>query len=236
MAYLTPPTPALDALFEPTLAPLPKEERQLVLSWIYCHLGRLMFPLHKHDQWRVALFLTGGPIKSLVAGVLFHILPQPLIGVLWNSHRSHFELDDLWRRSLWVCMDVDANFSFDVNTLQSMIRGDRVRVDALGRAPRHVHWTSPGLMYGTPPAWTDEALLSRFVVIDMVGEDSDSLRRRLEKESFAIFTKLTLAYLHHTDPRRLDKQPDVWSAMPAAFHKWHTDFTAAAAKTLTNLK
>lgn len=250
MSYMNIPTPTLDRIMEHQMRQLlpagKKDVAELteaeaahyhatcreVMSWIYCHLGRLMFPLHKHDYWQIVLYIMGvaGTGKSTLAELFFDIFPAELIAILSSNAEKQFGLQTLYDKPLWMCMEVKENFSLNLADLQSIISGERVQVSVKNEAARMVHWKSPGMMCGNlVPPWADKsgALFRRFVLVHFNeglkdAQKDGSLKRQLREEMGRIIPKLSLAYMHRT--RQLGEQRDLWSAMPPTFHKWRTVF------------
>jgi hypothetical protein len=245
--YMGIPTPTLDRIVEFQMAQLcpgkpealtPEQlaefhrARADVMAWIYCHLGRLMFPLHRHDYWQVVVYIMGmaGTGKSTLGELFFDIFPEEHIAIVSSNIEEKFGLQTLFDKPLWLCLEVKENFALNLADLQSMISGERVQVAIKNGDARMVRWKSPGMMCGNlVPPWEDKAgaLYRRFVLVHFklpvpdVQKDG-SLKRLLRQEMGAIIPKLSQAYLQRA--AELGEKRDLWSAMPPVFKVWRGEF------------
>ena len=246
LKYMDIPTPTLDRILdfqlEKELAPNGKnvdnltgaqmeefiQKRDEVKSWLYCHLGRLFFPLHKHDYWQIVFYIYGmaGTGKSTLGELYYDIFPEEHIGIVSSNIEKQFGLQTLYDKPMWVSLEVKEDFKLNLADLQSMISGERVQVAIKNQAARMVKWKSPGMMAGNVvPPWEDKAgaLGRRFVLIHfnrkIPNEDKDaSIKTMLRQEMGNIIPKLSRAYMVRTT--ELGMKRSLWAAMPPIFHEW----------------
>lgn len=246
LKYMDIPTPTLDRILdfqlEKELAPngesaeglTGKElaafirKRDEVKSWVYCHLGRLFFPLHKHDYWQIVFYIYGmaGTGKSTLGELYYDIFPEEHIGLVNSNIEKQFGLQTLYDKPLWVSLEVKEDFKLNLADLQSMISGERVQVAIKNQPARMVKWKSPGMMAGNVvPPWEDKAgaLGRRFVLLHfnriIPNEEKDaSIKTMLRKELGNIIPKLSRAYMVRTT--ELGMKRSLWAAMPDVFNKW----------------
>ena len=246
LKYMDIPTPTLDRILdfqlEKALAPNGEsaegltgkaladfiKKRDEAKSWIYCHLGRLFFPLHKHDYWQIVLYIYGmaGTGKSTLGELYYDIFPEEHIGIVSSNIEKQFGLQTLYDKPLWVSLEVKEDFKLNLADLQSMISGERVQVAIKNQAARMVKWKSPGMMAGNVvPPWEDKAgaLGRRFVLVHfnrtIPNEEKDaSIKTMLRQEMGNIIPKLSRAYMVRTT--ELGMKRSLWAAMPPIFNTW----------------
>jgi hypothetical protein len=144
--YMDIPTPTLDRLVGHQI---PLEHRAEVLPWIYCHLGRLMYPLRRHDNWQTLLCIYGpaGTGKSTLVDMVVSMFRED--NVAFVSSQDHVTRQ-MYDKAVWMCLDVSEDSLPSSPYMEAMISGKRVDVSNVGDVP----WRSPGLMCatgGVPP-------------------------------------------------------------------------------------
>jgi hypothetical protein len=133
------------------------EERK----WVFCLLGRLLFPIGEHDNWSVFPYFLGlaGTGKSTCLRLVAELLEKRDVGFLNNQLQKTFALD------------IDGDFQLDQATFQSMVCGEEVSVMRKYKQPVTVAWKSHGGFAGNKlPPWTDNggSLARRVIVIEFV--------------------------------------------------------------------
>ena len=167
-AWMQAPTPNFDALFLHQMPDLCPEEQAHVLLMTYILVGRLFFPVGKHDNWQVipAFFGKGGTGKSTFIEVLLSYFAREMTGMVPNNASADFGLEGVYNKLLWYTLEVGPNYSLDQALFQSMVTGEPVSVARKGKVALSLRWSAPGIICGNrPPAWTDKSgSLSRRIV------------------------------------------------------------------------
>jgi len=173
--YMDIPTPTLDRIVGHQV---PEEDRAQVLPWIYCHLGRLMFPPNMHDNWKSLLFIHGAAAtgKSTLVDMFVDMFGGNNVAFV-PSGADGASVDALGK-SLWVCSDARDDFAFQR------------------------YWESPGLVCSnTLPRllWSPDFKLAVTPICFNnsvpVGEQDSGLADLLVKEMGCIIPKLCSAYV-----------------------------------------
>lgn len=194
VSYIDIPTPTLDRIVGHQVPP---EDRPGVLPWVYCHLGRLMFPLGMHDSWKTLMLIVGASStgKSTLTNMLISMYGHRNVAVVPpGADGAHV---DTCGKALWVCSDAKVDFAFNC-------------------------WESPGFVCSnTLPRllWSPDFKLSPTPICfnnSVCADERDSgLAGMLLQEMGCIIPKLCRAYMAHARDT-----PDVPPAEPPIVRKW----------------
>jgi hypothetical protein len=187
------PTPTLDRIVGHQV---PEEDRAQVLPWIYCHLGRLMFPPGMHDSWKTLLFIHGAPAtgKSTLSDMFVSMFGRSNVEFV-PPGADGASVDPLGN-ALWVCPDARDDFAFQR------------------------YWELPGLVCSnTLPKllWSPDFRLAVTPICFNnsvpAGEQDSELRDLLLQEMGCIIPKLCFAYITPAlhSPSRAPAEPRIAS-------------------------
>jgi hypothetical protein len=143
------------------------EERR----WIFCLLGRLLFPVGKWDTWSVFPYFLGlaGTGKSTCLRLVAELFEKRDVGYLNNTLQKTFALEGICDKLLYLALDIDEDFQLDQATFQSMVCGEEVSIIRKYKQPMTVIWKIHGGFAGNKlPTWTDNggSLSRRLVIIE----------------------------------------------------------------------
>jgi hypothetical protein len=194
------------------------EERK----WIFCLLGRLLFPIGEYDNWSVFPYFLGlaGTGKSTCLRLVAELLEKRDVGYLNNQLQKTFALDGIADKLLYLALDIDGDFQLDQATFQSMVCGEEVSVMRKHKQPVTSPWKSHGGFAGNKlPAWTDNggSLARRVVVLEfvrmVVNTDPNLFEKCVEQRDR--FLKVVVSAYHELSSRYGDV--GIKDVMPSKF-------------------
>lgn len=111
-------------------------------------IGRLQFPVGKHDGWQIMPFMLGTAStgKGTVLSAIKRMKPDGRVGSISQNFESVFGLDALKHKSIVICWDMPLDMPRRLNqaTLQSMVSGEGVSIPAkYKKAETTMDWKIP---------------------------------------------------------------------------------------------
>jgi hypothetical protein len=135
-------------------------------------IGRLFYPIGKHDNWQVMPFLKGDANtgKGTVCDLVKRMFSPGSVGVITATQEGTFGLEGLYRKRLVMIPDLPKKFSKLVNQsdFQSMVTGEGVSVARKNKtAVSDEDWKAPMLGAGNYlPDYNDNSgSISRRLVV-----------------------------------------------------------------------
>jgi hypothetical protein len=143
------------------------------IQWIFCLLGRLLFPVGKLDTWAVFPYFLGlaGTGKSTCLRLVAELLEKRDVGILCNNLQKTFALDGICDKQLYLALDIDEGFQLDQATFQSMVCGEEVSIIRKYKQPLTMVWQTHGGFAGNKlPTWSDNggSLTRRLIIIEFL--------------------------------------------------------------------
>ena len=140
-------------------------------QWIFCLLGRLLYPVGHWDTWAVFPYFLGlaGTGKSTCLRLVADLFEKRDVGYLNNTLQKTFALEGICDCMLYLALDIDGDFQLDQTTFQSMVCGEEVSIIRKFKQPVTKIWTIHGGFAGNKlPSWTDNggSLSRRLVLIE----------------------------------------------------------------------
>lgn len=136
-------TPLLDTVLD---AQFDKDVAQLLCGL----LGRLLFPVGKHDNWQIMPYLVGvgGTGKSLILGIVQHLFPVGAVGNLAAKREDVFGMANLADKDVVIGRDMPKALSgvLSQELMQCMTAGEHMEVPRKGTIALNVQWTAPVIM------------------------------------------------------------------------------------------
>jgi hypothetical protein len=212
--YMDIPTPTLDRLVGHQVA---ADDRAAVLPWIYCHLGRLMYPLGVHDGWHTLPVIYGTPDtgKSTLAEMLTSIPGADNVMTL-GLHGGRIT-KSMHGKAMWVCPAWDTTYPH-LQTLSIMVFGDGMPVTHAGV----MKWRSPGFVCADslPDGLKTQDGYRCIVPLCFKNAVADAdrecaLSHMLQQEMGCIIPKLARAYRDHAR-----RDAHVMSVVPRTVQAW----------------
>jgi hypothetical protein len=115
-----------------------------------CLIGRLFFPVNKHDNWQVLPFLKGysDTGKSTALSIIVRMFPANTVTCIGANMELQFGLSTAIgkRLVLFPDMDKDINKSLPQGTFQSMVTGENVQVAQKYKVAKGEKWDVPGII------------------------------------------------------------------------------------------
>lgn len=170
-------------------------------------LGRLFYPLKRHDNWQVFPFLLGdgNTGKSTILHIIRKMFSFGSVGVISGTQEKTFGFQSLHNKRCILVYDLSENFhqQVDQSQYQSMISGDEVSVAVKNGNPVTLMWTTPIMMSGNSlPNYKDKGgNIARRVFtfefrnpIDADIMDTNLQREIEEQELVSLFLRCVRAY------------------------------------------
>ena len=169
-------------------------------------VGRCFYPIGKHDNWQVAIFMLGdaGTGKGTISDLIKHMFPANSTGAITATTEKTFGLEPLFQKRAIIVPDLPKHFSTIVNQsdFQSMCSGEGVSVARKNKtAVTNRNWTVP-LIFGANylPDYNDNSgsVSRRLVVfpfVKLIEERNTVLKDEiLEKELVSVLVRCLTAY------------------------------------------
>lgn len=111
-------------------------------------IGRLFYPIGRHDNWQVMPFMKGDANtgKGTVCDLVKQMFPPSSVGVIGGTQEQTFGLESLHTKRLVMIPDLPKKFSHILgqSDFQSMVTGEGVSVARKNRAAvSDMDWTVP---------------------------------------------------------------------------------------------
>ena len=192
------PTPKIDKI-------LKDQELSIgVIHWVWVLLGRLLFPVGKHDQWQVMPFFEGiaGSGKSTLLKIIQMFFDPEDVGVITNSFEKEFGAESIYLKKIILGLDIGKKLGVNQMEWQSWVSGEACTIKRKFKTALTIPaWTAPMVYAGNNiPMWTDNAgsVSRRFIIIEMMKAVRDvdtTLFSEVGKNIAVILKKMILAYL-----------------------------------------
>lgn len=178
----------------PGHAPEGSEPAPLALSdMLEVLIGRLFYPVGKHDQWQVMPFMKGDADtgKSTLIEIVSEMFPIGTSGTIGTNTEKKYGLESLEDKRIVCIPDMPANISQIVSQgdFQSMITGERVTVARKYKtAVSNQPWTVPMLAAGNfimdykDAAGSLSRRLAVFSFINLIEDRNTLLKRDVIKD------------------------------------------------------
>jgi len=191
--------------------------------WIWVLLGRLLFPVGKHDTWQVMPFFKGiaGSGKSTLLKVIQMLFDPEDVSILTDQVEKMFGLESLSTGKIILGYDIGRNLGLSQMDWQSMVSGEGVVIRRKNRTAISLpNWTIPQVYAGNqPPTWNDNAgsVSRRYMIIEFmhpVRNVNTTLFSDIKKNIPIILKKMILAYLDAVDSYG---NIGLWTIVPQEF-------------------
>ena len=218
------PTPVIQHIFDS------QKLTPQVSAIIYGMLGRLLYPLGKHDNWQVILFLKGvaNSGKSTIGKVVKMFFDIAQVAVLSSNAEDKFGLEPLLNHLVWICFEVTKSWSISRCDFQSMVSGEDISAARKNKVAQQITWDIPGLLLGNEMGpWLDAAgsIVRRLLVCKFqttITEVDNDLDRKLFNELPMIIYKCQSAYVSMVQEYKKD---GIWERVPRYFRKVQKDIS-----------
>ena len=132
-----------------------------MVYWLDVFLGRLLYPIGKHDKWEKLVIIKGWAAtgKSTVAKALVALLGPSNVGTIPANCEEQWALSSVKGKRLWLCTELKKDWRFPTAVLQSMVSGEMVMVHRKHKEAEDIpKWTTQGMAVGNeePIAWIND--------------------------------------------------------------------------------
>jgi phage/plasmid-associated DNA primase len=166
-------------------------------------IGRLFYPLQKHDNWQVMPYLygDGNTGKGTLCDLVKRMFPSGSVGVITATQEAVFGLEALFQKRLILIPDMPEKFSKKLNQsdFQSMITGEGVNIARKNKtAVSDVDWTTPILGAGNylPDYKDNSGSISRRMVVfkydKLVAEPDTQLKEKIVNTELAFIINASM--------------------------------------------
>ena len=209
--------------------------------YFYAMIGRLLFPLNRHDHFEVIMVVLGiaNSGKSTVGNVALNFYAPEDVGVLSSNMEPQFGMQVCLGKMMWACLEMTKSFAMNRGELQSAATGERFSVSVKHEPAQIVDWDIPGILSGNQLAeWTDTlgALLRRlftFIFANRILNTNTRLNEMLNHEMGEILLLCFYAYVELL--RRVGKN-SIWDApCPDYFHLVRLDMASETSPVIAML-
>ena len=207
----------------------PKE----VIDWMYIMLGRLFYEVGEYDNWQIFMFCMGlgNTGKSTLYRLMTMFFQMKDVGVMANEGRQSFQLQNLYKKRVYFCFDMNEKMNLESTRWNSMVTGEPTTVEILYKEnvdlPR---WTVPGAWAGNafPPFDDDGGQTSRrfflFLFNVVLKKVDTSLFSKMLTEMAAFMYKATCMYRAKVLEMEKNGNDGIWdtrkgqTVVPQYFH------------------
>jgi hypothetical protein len=214
------PTPIMDKIFQDQNIP---EE---AIDMFHVMAGRMLFKVNQHDNWQVIGRIDGraGTGKSTLLEAIRNLFSKDFndVAPLNNTGRGNFQLQSMRTARIFICGDMDSNFSMPPAMFNEMVSGGTLQIDVMYNGDGFaLAWDKPGFVAGNdPPNWENAGGCSdrRFITWSFQNspQTNANLSRELRTELPIWFLKILLAYFDMV--KKVDQSGrDLWYHLPDYF-------------------
>ena len=183
-------------------------------------IGRLFYPVGKHDQWQVMPFLKGDANtgKSTVIKLVSKMFPAGSVGSITANLEGGFGLESLFAKRLVTIPDLPENFAkvLKQSDFQSILSGETVSIARKNKtAVNELEWTVPMIGAGNYlPDYKDSSgsisrRLAVFLFVNLV-QDKNTLLDQAVIDSELVTVMLRCIYSYRSACARLTGK-EFWS-------------------------
>jgi hypothetical protein len=221
-----------------------KEAALTTCDTLELQIGRLFYPVKKHDNWQISPFLKGDANtgKSTVCDLTKEMFPFGSVGVITASKEEVFGFESLYQKQLILIPDMPEKFSRTLSQtdFQSMVSGDQVSVSRKHKkAITHLPWKVPMIFAGNNyPDYKDNSgsISRRFVVFPFdkhiaTGRDTKLKEKIVDQELVPVMLRCIVQYRRSCD--RFQGK-DFWTDIAPESMKEAQNDTKTETNSLTN--
>jgi hypothetical protein len=160
-------------------------------------IGRLFYPVGKHDQWQIVAFLKGdgNTGKSTLLDIICEMFPLGSAGAITSNLEKNYGLEALEDKRLVIVPDIPKDFHklLSQTDFQSMVTGEQVLIARKYKtAIGNQRWNVPMIMAGnTLMQYKDEQgsisrRLAVFPFVNLVDERNTLLKHNVIKDELIV--------------------------------------------------